>query len=290
MTIVVTDNGAGFRQEEIEKLGIKVLPLRFFIDNIEYKETDLSTDTFFDKLKNAKDIQTSQPTLAEVEDTFDNLFQKYEHIIYVPMSSGLSGTYSTGVAISENEKYKNKITVIDAKAISVTQRFVVFDILDMLNKNLSPIDIKNKIESNNKNASIYIMVDTLEYLKKGGRVSPLVATVGSLLHIKPIMYTGGGPFDVSKKERTIQNAKNTMLDLISQNMKEKFGSLDSSDYSIGIAYTKNLDEAMDFKQKVIERFGEFGREIPVDPLSSFIACHIGPNSLGVGIYKNIDEY
>lgn len=290
MTIVVTDNGAGFREEEIKSLGIKVLPLRFFIDNIEYTETDLSTDEFFDKLKNAKDIQTSQPIVAEVEDTFDDLLKSYEHIIYVPMSSGLSGAYSTGEALSENEKYKNKITVIDAKAISVTQRFVVYDILEMVKNNLNPKDIKNKIESNNKNTSIYIMVDTLEYLKKGGRVSPLVATVGGLLHIKPIMYTGGGPFDVSKKERTVHNAKNTILDLIYNDMKEKFGSIDANNYSIGIAYTKNLDEAVDLKQKVIERFGKFKNDIPVDPLSSFIACHIGPNTLGVGIYKNLDEY
>lgn len=290
MTIVVTDNGAGFREDEIKKLGIKVLPLRFFIDNVEYKETDLSTDEFFDKLKNAKDIQTSQPTIYEVEDTFDSLLKTYEHIIYVPMSSGLSGVFSTGVAISENEKYKNRITVIDSKTISVIQKFVVIDILDMVNKKLNPIDIKCKIENNNKNASIYIMVDTLEYLKKGGRVSPLVATVGSLLHIKPIMSTGGGPFDVSKKERTVQNAKNTMLDLIYADMKQKFGCTEFAKYSLGIAYTKNIDEAMDFKSKVIDRFGQFRSEIPVDPLSSFIACHIGPNSLGIGIYKHLDEY
>ena len=290
MPIVVTDNGAGFRKEEISELGIKVVSLRYFLDNVEYKESDQTDSDFFAKLDKAGEIQTSQPNIAEVEETFEELLKTNDYIIYVPMSSGLSGAFGTGVTIAEDEKFRDRVTVIDSKTISVLQRFVVLDILEMLKQNMNPIDIKCKIENNNNNTSIYIMVDSLNYLKKGGRVSPLVATVGSLLHIKPIMYTGGGAFDVSKKERTVHNAKNTMLDLISNDMSHKFGSVNPKDYSLGIAYSKNVDEANDLKNMAVAKFGEFSREIPVDPLSSFIACHTGPNALGVAIYKNIIEH
>ena len=132
------------------------------------------------------------------------------------------------------------------------------------------------------------MVDTLEYLKKGGRISPVVATVGSLLHIKPILFSEGGPFDISKKERNIDNAKKAMLELIKKDIEKKFGNLSMSHYSLGIAYSENDAEALDLKNKALDMFGDFSREIPVDPLSRFICCHIGPNSLGIGIYKNID--
>lgn len=290
MVAILTDNGAGFTKSEIDKLNLNIIPLGFYIDDKEYLyDEEISEEEFFDLLLNANDIRTSQPSIASVEDMYRSILKDYEHILYLPMTSGLSSAYSTGMAVSMQDEFKGKITVIDGKKISVLQKFAVYDIINFLSNGCSPDDIKTKIENDNKNTSIYIMVDTLTYLKKGGRISSIVATVGSLLNIKPIMFSDGGPFDVAKKERNIQNAKTSMLNLIENDMSNKFGSTNCLDFSIGVAYSKNKDEAIDLEQKVVEKFGSFSREIPIDSLARFICCHIGPNAIGLGVYKNLNE-
>ena len=287
-TIVVTDNGSGFKNEEIKQLGIKVIPLRFFIDEIEYKNDDLVSDAdFFEKINLANTISTSQPTIADVEETFNELLKEYDNILYIPMSSGLSGTYDTGISIEKD--FFGRVFTVDAKKISVLQKFVVLDAIDMIKKGIAAKEIKNILEKNNKNSSIYIMVDTLDFLKKGGRVSPFVAKLGNLLQIKPIMFSDGGPFEVEKKERTVKKAKEKMIELIENDMKGKFANVDPNLYSLGVAYTSNVDWAYDLRDSIKEKFGKFSREIPVDPLAKFVSCHIGPNAIGVAIYKNLNE-
>ena len=285
-TVIVTDNGAGFSADEIKKLGIKTLSLRFFIDEVEYDDF-VSDEIFFDKIISAKTISTSQPSISDVEEVFKDLLKEYDNILYMPMSSGLSGTYNTGKTIEKD--FDGKVFTVDTRKISVLQKFAVLDAIDFINRGISPSEIRNIFEKNKNNTSIYIMVDTLDFLKKGGRVSPLVAKIGNLLQIKPIMFSDGGKFEVAKKERTVKNAKEKMIELIKDDMKGKFGDMDTMKYMLGVAYTSNVLWANELRDSIKENFGEFKREIPVDSLAKFISCHIGPNAIGVAIYKNLNE-
>ena len=282
----LTDNGAGFSEEEVKNLGIHVLPLRYMIDEEEYSD-ELSDDLFYDKISQAKNIHTSQPSLADIQNIFDGILKYYDMLVYFTMSGSLSGTYNSALMLSEDEKYKDRVHVIDGRTISVLQKFEVLDGIKMITNGKSVQEVKEIIEKHRDQTSIYIMCDTLDYLKKGGRVSPMVAKVGGLLNVKPILYSSGGNFDMVKKVRSMQQAKDMLLTLAEHDIKNKFGN---DNYSIGIAYTKCRDEALLFKNKIAEKFPNIARDIPVDPLVKFIACHIGPNAIGVALYKNIDEH
>ena len=282
----LTDNGAGFSEKKKKNLGIHVLPLRYMIDEEEYSD-ELSDDLFYDKISQAKNIHTSQPSLADIQNIFDGILKYYDMLVYFTMSGSLSGTYNSALMLSEDEKYKDRVHVIDGRTISVLQKFEVLDGIKMITNGKSVQEVKEIIEKHRDQTSIYIMCDTLDYLKKGGRVSPMVAKVGGLLNVKPILYSSGGNFDMVKKVRSMQQAKDMLLTLAEHDIKNKFGN---DNYSIGIAYTKCRDEALLFKNKIAEKFPNIARDIPVDPLVKFIACHIGPNAIGVALYKNIDEH
>lgn len=282
----ITDNGAGFSEEEVKNLGIQVLPLRYMIDDEEFAD-ELSDDMFFEKIAKAKNIHTSQPSLEDIQNIFDGLLKYHDMLVYFAMTSGLSGTYNSALMLSEEEKYKDRVHVIDGRTISVLQKFEVLDGIKMITNGKSIAEVKDIIEKHRDQTSIYIVCDTLDYLKKGGRVSPMVAKLGGLLNVKPILYSSGGNFDMVKKVRSMQQAKEMLISLAKHDVEQKFGG---DNVSIGVAYTKCRDDALLFKNKVQEVFPHLSREIPVDPLSKFIACHIGPNAIGVAIYKNINEY
>lgn len=282
----ITDNGAGFSEEEVKNLGIQVLPLRYMIDDEEFAD-ELSDDMFFEKIAKAKNIHTSQPSLEDIQNIFDGLLKYHDMLVYFAMTSGLSGTYNSALMLSEEEKYKDRVHVIDGRTISVLQKFEVLDGIKMITNGKSIAEVKDIIEKHRDQTSIYIVCDTLDYLKKGGRVSPMVAKLGGLLNVKPILYSSGGNFDMVKKVRSMQQAKEMLISLAKHDVEQKFGG---DNVSIGVAYTKCRDDALLFKNKVQEVFPHLSREIPVDPLSKFIACHIGPNAIGVAIYKNINEH
>ena len=282
----LTDNGAGFSEEEIKNLGIHVLPLRYMIDDEEFAD-ELSDDLFFDKISKAKSIHTSQPSLEDIQNVFDGILKYHDMIVYFTMSGALSGTYNSALMLSEDEKYKDRVYVIDGRTISVLQKFEVLDGIKMITNGKNIKEVKKIFENHRDQTSIYIMCDTLEYLKKGGRVSPMVARVGGLLNVKPILYSSGGNFDMVKKVRSMQQGKDSLLELLKHDIENKF---DNGRVSIGVAYTKCRDDAMLFRDRIKEEFKDLTREIPVDPLVKFIACHIGPNAIGVAVYKNIDEY
>ena len=286
---IVTDNASGFSDIEIKNLGLHIIPLKFYFDDNEYLDTKLSDDDFFNLLQKSKQIKTTQPSVYDVTNTFDELLKYYEVILYLPITSGLSGTYSTGATIANDDKYKDRVVVVDHKKVSVTQKFAIYDAIKLLNKGYNPFQVKKILEDNQNNFTIYLMVDTLEYLKKGGRISPLVANVGELLQIKPILYTTGGSFEMTKKSRTVQKAKEIMIDCLLNDMRNKFNDDNYSSYSIGVAYSKNIDIAKEFKKEVEEIFYGISRQVLIDPLAKFIACHTGPNALGIGLYKNLDE-
>lgn len=284
---ILTDTSCGIAKEEAESLGYEVITLPFLFDDKEYVEGSLSNDEFYEKLKSCSEVHTSQASLEVVANKFDEMLKTCDHIIYLPISSGLSGSYQSTNVLVTDDKYKDKVTVIDHKTISVLQRALLLEVKNLIDKGVEPKKIKELVEANAKNNRIYIAVDTLEYLKKGGRVSPLVAAVGNLLNIKPILFSDGGKFDVVKKVRSMKLAGETIKELIKNDLNELFNGESIDRFSIGVSFTKNVDEASKYKDSVEE---EFGVKAVFDELPQVVGCHIGEGAIAMAIYKYVDEH
>ena len=271
---IMTDSNSGITQSEAKELGIFVLPMPFTIDGQEYKEDiNLTQDEFYDKLMNGAEVFTSQPATGEVTAFFDRILKDYDQIVHIPMSSGLSGSCQTAMMLADDEAYKGKVFVVDSQRISVTQKWDVFDAMTLAKQGKSAQEIYDILMENKLNASIYITVNTLEYLKKGGRITPAAATLGGLLKIKPIF--------------TMQKAAKIMIEALRHDIQERIDPTheDMSDARIMIAYTYDRDQALEFKKEVEEAFPN--HDIICDPLSLSVACHIGPHSLAIAACKKI---
>lgn len=285
---IMTDSNSGITQSEAKELGIFVLPMPFTIDGQEYKEDiDLTQDEFYDKLMNGAEVFTSQPATGEVTAFFDCILKDYDQIVHIPMSSGLSGSCQTAMMLADDEAYKGKVFVVDSQRISVTQKWDVFDAMTLAKQGKSAQEIYDILMENKLNASIYITVNTLEYLKKGGRITPAAATLGGLLKIKPILTIQGEKLDSFQKTRTMQKAAKIMIEALRHDIQERIDPTheDMSDARIMIAYTYDRDQALEFKKEVEEAFPN--HDIICDPLSLSVACHIGPHSLAIAACKKI---
>lgn len=285
---IMTDSNSGITQSEAKELGIFVLPMPFTIDGQEYKEDiNLTQDEFYDKLMNGAEVFTSQPATGEVTAFFDCILKDYDQIVHIPMSSGLSGSCQTAMMLADDEAYKGKVFVVDSQRISVTQKWDVFDAVTLAKQGKSAQEIYDILMENKLNASIYITVNTLEYLKKGGRITPAAATLGGLLKIKPILTIQGEKLDSFQKTRTMQKAAKIMIEALRHDIQERIDPTheDMSDARIMIAYTYDRDQALEFKKEVEEAFPN--HDIICDPLSLSVACHIGPHSLAIAACKKI---
>lgn len=285
---IMTDSNSGITQSEAKELGIFVLPMPFTIDGQEYKEDiNLTQDEFYDKLMNGAEVFTSQPATGEVTSFFDRILKDYDQIVHIPMSSGLSGSCQTAMMLADDEAYKGKVFVVDSQRISVTQKWDVFDAMTLAKQGKSAQEIYDILMENKLNASIYITVNTLEYLKKGGRITPAAATLGGLLKIKPILTIQGEKLDSFQKTRTMQKAAKIMIETLRHDIQERIDPTheDMSDARIMIAYTYDRDQALEFKKEVEEAFPN--HDIICDPLSLSVACHIGPHSLAIAACKKI---
>ena len=285
---IMTDSNSGITQSEAKELGIFVLPMPFTIDGQEYKEDiNLTQDEFYDKLMNGAEVFTSQPATGEVTAFFDRILKDYDQIVHIPMSSGISGSCQTAMMLADDEAYKGKVFVVDSQRISVTQKWDVFDAVTLAKQGKSAQEIYDILMENKLNASIYITVNTLEYLKKGGRITPAAATLGGLLKIKPILTIQGEKLDSFQKTRTMQKAAKIMIEALRHDIQERIDPTheDMSDARIMIAYTYDRDQALEFKKEVEEAFPN--HDIICDPLSLSVACHIGPHSLAIAACKKI---
>ena len=285
---IMTDSNSGITQSEAKELGIFVLPMPFTLDGQEYKEDiNLTQDEFYDKLMNGAEVFTSQPATGEVTAFFDRILKDYDQIVHIPMSSGLSGSCQTAMMLADDEAYKGKVFVVDSQRISVTQKWDVFDAVTLAKQGKSAQEIYDILMENKLNASIYITVNTLEYLKKGGRITPAAATLGGLLKIKPILTIQGEKLDSFQKTRTMQKAAKIMIEALRHDIQERIDPTheDMSDARIMIAYTYDRDQALEFKKEVEEAFPN--HDIICDPLSLSVACHIGPHSLAIAACKKI---
>lgn len=283
---VITDSNSGINFEDAKELGIKVLPMPFLIDGKTYfEEISLSQEEFFEKLENDVDISTSQPSPESVMKIWDEALEEADEVVYIPMSSGLSSSCHTALMLADD--YDGKVQVVDNQRISVTQRQSVLDAMELAKRGLTAVQIKEKLEKVKFESSIYIMLDTLKYLKKGGRITPAAAAFGSALRLKPVLTIQGEKLDAYTIAKTKKQGVKKMLAAIEDDINKRFGGTDHMEnIHMEMAHTKNPEAAEDLKQQIIEKFGV--TEVDLYPLSLSIACHIGPGSIAVACSKVID--
>ncbi len=281
---VVTDSNSGISQEDARELGVYVLPMPFTVGEEDYFEgINLTQEGFYELLKSDADIMTSQPSPDAVTRLWDDVLKEYDEIVHIPMSSGLSGSCQTAKMLAED--YEGRVEVVNNQRISVTQRQSCIDALKLAAQGSDAAAIRAVLEEDRFNSSIYIMLDTLFYLKKGGRITPAAAALGTLLRLKPVLQIQGEKLDAFAKARTTSQGKNIMIEAIRNDMEKRFGGADPSICNLQIAYTYDLDAAESFKAEVEAAFPGF--KIHMDPLSLSVACHIGPGALAVACTKKL---
>lgn len=280
---VVTDSNSGITQASAKELGIRVLPMPFYInEELYFEDITLTQDEFYKRLEEDADISTSQPSPGDVMDLWDELLKEYDEIIYIPMSSGLSSSCETALALAQD--YDGKVHVIDNQRISITQRQSVLDALEMVKKGMSAQEIEDVLMREKLEASIYITVDTLKYLKKGGRVTPAAAAIGTVLNLKPVLQIQGEKLDAFAKVRGWKAAKKTMLDAIEKDMNTRFKG---KEVYLQAAYTCSEEEAAEWKKEIEARFP--GYDIHMDKLSLSVSCHIGAGSRAIACIKKVES-
>ncbi len=281
---VITDSNSGITQAEAKDLGIKVIPMPFMIDGVEFLEDiNLTQDEFYEKLMGDCTISTSQPGPETVLEFWDETLKEYDEIVHIPMSSGLSGSFQTARMLAED--YEGRVQPVNNQRISVTMRQSVMDAIKLASEGFDAAQIKEKLEEDKFNSSIYICIDTLEYLKKGGRLTPAAAMLGTLLKIKPVLQIQGEKLDKFATCRTIAKAKTIMIDQARKDILERFeGTETGAGVYISVAYTYNEDNAKSFVEDIKEAFPDATLSF-VDKLSLSVSCHIGPGALAIAITK-----
>ncbi len=281
---IVTDSNSGITQAQAKEMGISVLPMPFMIDEETfYEDITLSQPEFYEKLMAGAAVVTSQPTPESVMNLWDELLKEYDEIVHIPMSSGLSGSCQSAVMLSED--YDGKVQVVNNQRISVTQRQSVLDALELIGRGMNAAEIKDFLEKDKFNSSIYIMLDTLYYLKKGGRITPAAAALGTILKLKPVLQIQGEKLDAFAKARTVSQGKSIMINAIRNDMNNRFDGATPDNICLAMAYTYDLKAAEQFRGEVQEAFPGF--DIYMDPLSLSVSCHIGPGALAVTCCKKI---
>lgn len=279
---IVTDSNSGITQAQAKEMGIHVIPMPFYIDEIEYYEDiNLTREEFYEKLTGNCNIHTSQPSPEAVIELWEEILKDYSEIIHIPMSSGLSSSYQTARMLSED--YDGRVEVVNNQRISVTMRQSVLDAIKLSDQGFYAKEIRRKLEDDKYNSSIYISLETLEYLKRGGRLTPAVAMIGQLLKIKPVLQIQGEKLDAFQKVRTMSQAKTVMLNQIEKDIVTRFkGTKTGEGCRIHVAHSNNLEAALQFRHEIAERFTDIAEEdIYVDELSLSVSCHIGPGALAV---------
>ncbi|MFQ9193642.1 MAG: DegV family protein [Candidatus Gastranaerophilaceae bacterium] len=284
---IVTDSNSGITQRQAAELGISVVPMPFDIDGkTYYEDISLTQEEFYIKLNGNADISTTQPSPENVMDMWRKLLEDHESVIYIPMSSGLSGSCQTAMVFSMEDEFDGKVFVIDNQRISVTQRQAVLDAKLMADEGIAVEEIVKYLMDTKMESTIYIMVDTLKYLKKGGRVTPAAAALGTILKLKPVLQIQGEKLDAFAKARTLTQAKNIMINAVKADVEKRFGG-NVNNVHLEIAHTHNLQEALNFKEEVAAAFPEYQGQIYVDHLSLSVSCHIGPGSLALAATKRM---
>ena len=285
---VVTDSNSGITQAQAKEMGVAVLPMPFMIDGeTYYEDITLTREQFYQRLKDNADIATSQPTPDSILKMWDKLLKEYDQIIHIPMSSGLSGSCSTAMMLAGEDEYEGKVFVVDNRRISVTQYQSVKDAQMLAAMGMDGTQIRKRLEETAADSVIFITVDTLKYLKKGGRITPAAAALGTLLKIKPVLIILGEKLDSFAKARTMKQAPPQMTNAIQKELDGRLHDSECRNCHLAIAHTDNEEAALEFKKEVEERFPN--ADVYMAPLSLSIACHIGPGSLAVTATRKMEE-
>ncbi len=281
-TAVMTDSNSGISRREAEKLGIFSLPMPVIINGETcYEGVDLTQEMFYESLKGGKDVSTSQPSPGEVMGMWDEILAGgYDEIVHIPMSSGLSN--SCEAAISLAAEYDGKVQVVDNHRISVTLRESVLEARELAESGLSAREIKKELEERAYDSIIYIAVDTLEFLKKGGRVTPAAAALGAVLNIKPVLTIQGERLDAFAKVRGMKKGKHRMLEALKNDLATRFQGVDMSRVVIGGAGAGlSAEEEKEWTDTLKETFPQ--AMVYYNPLSFSIGSHTGPGAVGTAI-------
>lgn len=284
---IVTDSNSGISQAEGKEFGIYVIPMPFLVDGkLYFEDVDMNKEQFYHFLENDADLSTSQPSPGDVMDLWDKLLKEYDEIVHIPMSSGLSASCSTAMGLARD--YDGKVQVVDNQRISVTMQQAVMDAKHLAAAGKSAAQIKEILEKEALESSIYLMVDTLKYLKKGGRITPAAALLGSALNLKPILQIQGDKLDAYKKVRGVKAAKKNMLEAMKKDVEGRF-----SDYAtkgqlkLHVAYTTDKETAKQWKEEVQNMFPDIAIT-RMDPLSFSVTCHTGPGVLAIAASHALD--
>jgi len=285
-TAIVTDSNSGITQAEGKENGIFVVPMPFLIDDEQfYEDINLTQEGFYEKLKSDANVSTSQPIVGELLEFWDNILKDYDEMVYIPMSSGLSQSCATAQTLAKD--YGGKIHVVDNQRISVTQRASVYDAKKMAESGKTAEEIKKYLTDTKFDSSIYIMVDTMKYLKKGGRVTPAAAAVATILKLKPVLQIQGEKLDKFAIAKTTKQSKAMMIEQMKKDMVERFSSFRANgEMELFVAHTENAEEAEKFADEIRAAIPD----VPVTcvaPLSLSVSCHIGPGSLAVACARII---
>ncbi len=285
-TAICTDSNSGITQYQAAALGVNVLPMPFIMnEKIYFEDIDLTQEEFYAYLANGAEISTSQPAVGDVTDIWDKLLKDHDEIVHIPMSSGLSASCQTAAMLAA--EYDGKVAVVNNQRISVTQRQSVLDAMQLAENGFTAAEIKEILEAEKFESSIYITVDTLKYLKKGGRVTPAAAAIGTILQIKPVLQIQGEKLDAFAKARGIRQAKKIMIDAMRSDFESRFSDCNTPEsMHLQMAYTFDEAAALEFKNEVKAAFPGF--DIHMDPLSLSVSCHIGPGALAIACTKKID--
>lgn len=278
---IVTDSNSGITQAQGKAMGITVLPMPFYInEELFFEDISLTQEEFYEKLEQDADISTSQPAPGDVMDLWNGLLKEYDEVVHIPMSSGLSGSCETAMSLAE--EYDGKVQVVNNQRISVTLAESVEDAIRLRDAGKSAAEIKEILEKEKMESTIYITVDTLKYLKKGGRITPAAAALGTVLNLKPVLTIQGEKLDAFAKVRGWKAAKRTMLKAIENDIRERFAGKEK-ELVLGMVYGGNAEEAAEWKREIQEAFPSY--ELKEAPLSLSVACHIGKGALAVTCTK-----
>ena len=282
---VVTDSNSGITQAQGKELGITVLPMPFMIDGNEFfEDISLTQQEFYGKMEEDMDISTSQPSPESIVELWEALLEEYDGIVHIPMSSGLSGSCQTALMLAE--EFDGRVQVVNNHRISVTQRQSALDALEMAGKGMDAVQIKEVLERTGSESTIYITVDTLKYLKKGGRITPAAAALGTLLRLKPVLTIQGEKLDAFAKARTMKQAKSMMISAIQHDLETRWDDKEGKKTHLEIAHTNCEEAALQLNEELLELFPD--TDIHIDPLSLSVACHIGPGALAIAAVKKLE--
>ncbi len=277
---IITDSNSGITQSESKELGIVVIPMPFYINEVQhFEDIDMTQEQFYEALMDEKtEVSTSQPSPDTIMQTWRESLKEYDEIVHIPMSSGISSSCSTAMMLAQEEEFEGKVFVVDNQRISVTQRRSVQQAKELAERGYSAKEIHDILFRDKFQSSIYIMVNTLKYLRKGGRLTPAVAAIGTVLRIKPVLQIQGEKLDSYAKVKTLKQAKTTMLKAIRSDFEKRFSN---EEMEIDIAYTYDKAEADKFKEEILQEYPN--AKVYMDPLSLSVSCHIGPGALAVAL-------